>query len=196
MSKKLVIGVGINDSETPVLRAQNGKAVWLCQFYLSWRRMLERCYSSEYLLKKPTYSGCSVAPEWLTFSVFREWMQRHDWEGKHLDKDIIFPGNKVYSPETCVFVSPALNAFLNENGRSRGQWPLGVYWHKQLSKFTAQCSNPFTGKKEYLGMFICPNEAHEEWRKRKREHANRYADMQTDARIARGLRARFEAGHA
>jgi hypothetical protein len=118
-------------------------------------------------------------------------METQPWAGNQLDKDILVPGNKVYSPETCVFVSSALNSFLLDHGRARGKWPLGVGPHKMTGKFRARCSNPFTGKEESLGMFSDPADAHEAWRARKHEHALRYADMQSDPRVADALRSRF-----
>ena len=118
-------------------------------------------------------------------------MLAHDWEGMSLDKDIIVPGNKVYGPDTCVFVSIQLNSFLVDSCAARGEWPIGVHWNKRAGKFVAGCNNPITRKYEYLGYFRCPNEAHEAWRKRKHEHACRYADQQTDPRIADALRTRY-----
>jgi hypothetical protein len=139
---------------------------------------------------RPTYVGCSVSPDWLRFSMFLAWMQRQDWQGKQLDKDILIPGNKIYSPDTCVFVPSALNMFLVDTGKTRGDWPLGVS-ETRRGRFRATCRNPFTGKTEWLGQFNDPEEAHQSWRARKHQHALRYADQQTDPRIAQALRTRF-----
>jgi hypothetical protein len=188
---RLVFGVGVNDSELPVYKYKDRILVWQCQFYRAWNNMLKRCYSTELMLRHPTYIGCSVDPEWIYFSAFRSWMQSKDWDGMHLDKDILFPGNKMYSPDTCIFVSPALNIFLIDRGLDRGEWPIGVCWHKNVGGFTANCSNPFTGQRDHLGVFSSPDDAHEAWRRRKHQHALRYADMQTDPRIAEALRTRF-----
>lgn len=76
--------------------------------YTAWSGMLRRCYSHEFIKKYPTYSGCSVVVEWHNFQVFAEWyFSNHPTDGKdyHLDKDIKVKGNKIYSPETCLFVS-------------------------------------------------------------------------------------------
>ncbi len=67
--------------------------------------MLQRCYSESYLNKRPSYRGCSVCEEWKTFSNFMAWMKNKNMENLELEKDILVPGNKLYSPETCVFVS-------------------------------------------------------------------------------------------
>ena len=76
--------------------------------------MLQRCYSESHLVRQPTYKGCSVCEEWLTFSNFKSWMEQQDWEGKQLDKDLLVYKNKIYSPETCVFVSSVINSFFVE----------------------------------------------------------------------------------
>lgn len=193
--KKLVYGFGVNDADYQVYSYEildgRHKATWICPFYLIWREMLCRCYSQKYQAKKPTYAGCSVVREWHLFSVFRAWMAAQDHEGKHLDKDILSPGNKVYSPEYCVFIPSRLNSFMLGREADRGPYPIGVCWNSETKRFVARCSNPFLGRQEHLGQFTDPAEAHEAWRARKHEHACRYADQQTDDRIAAALRARY-----
>ena len=198
--KKLVYGVGINDADYVVQKfeqlgyvdgKQKQKLVWKCPYYERWAHMLARCYSAKYQENKPTYKGCSVSTEWHTFSSFRRWMEGQDWEGKHLDKDLLFEGNKVYSPESCVFVSQLVNSFTNDNGATRGEWLIGVNWHKRDGKFQSNCSNPFTKKNEYLGYFDCEQEAHEAWMRRKLELAHELAEIQTDPRIAKTLIDRY-----
>lgn len=192
---KKVCGVGINDADYPVYRYSTvdgkSKTLWRCPFYQAWASMMKRCYSANVQAEFKTYSGCSVAPEWRKFSAFREWMNRQPWEGNQLDKDILVPGNKVYGPDTCVFVSGGLNSLMTGSDAARIKLPIGVSLHKQSGKFQAQCSNPFTGIRENLGHHITPEAAHEAWRIRKHEHACRYADMQTDTRIADALRKRY-----
>lgn len=192
---KKVHGVGANDCGYPVsiFGTVSGKSrrLWMCPYYSTWCSMLNRCYNTKTQARYPTYIGCTVAPEWLSFSAFRAWMLTQDWEGKHLDKDLLVIGNKLYSPEMCVFVPGKLNTFLNDCGSARGDWPVGVDLHKSSGKFRANCCNPLTGKREYLGLFGCPDSAREAWRARKHELALRYADQQTDPRIAQALRARY-----
>lgn len=77
-----------------------------------WSRMLERCYSKSWHAGKPTYSDCEVCPEWHNFQNFAEWYQNNypkDGKKYQLDKDIKTPGNKTYSPETCLFVTASEN---------------------------------------------------------------------------------------
>ena len=142
---KLVHGVGINDADYYVRRevTEGGnKVIWKCPFYTRWLNMLTRCYYENYQKKYPSYKGCFVCEGWLRFSNFRAWMVQQDWEGKELDKDILIRGNKVYSPQRCVFVERMVNGFILENGRSRGDWPIGVSWNKSMNAFSSKVNNP------------------------------------------------------
>lgn len=198
-SGKLVHGVGINDADYVVQKFEtiiengkrNRKLIWICPFYQAWINMLNRCYSIKFQDKRPTYRGCSVSEEWLTFSVFKNWMEKQDWQDKQLDKDLLFDGNKVYSPETCVFVTRTVNSFTTDSGAARGEWLIGVYWNKGANKFMSMCSNPFTKKQEYLGLFECEQEAHQAWLKRKLELAKELAAIQPYPRVAEALINRY-----
>ena len=195
LKKKLVYGVGIDDTDYVVEKKEtievNGKRkktlVWFCPFHRTWRDMVKRCYSTKFQERNPTYIGCSVSEEWKRFSNFRTWMVDQDWEGMQLDKDLLVEGNKVYSEETCVFVTIAANNFTTDRGNDRGEWKIGVSWHKGESKFISRCSNPFTKKCEHLGYFDSELEAHEAWLRRKLELAKELAEIQTDPRVAKAL---------
>lgn len=195
--KGTVYGIGINDSPVPVGKdgIVNGKRklVWVCPFYKSWTNMLARCYSNSFHRHHPAYADCSVVKEWLVFSQYKEWMSSKDWENMHLDKDILLPGNKIYGPDFCAFITIQLNTFITDCALSRGKWPIGVSYKKQAKRFEGKCRNPFTGKQETLGNFDTPQEAHEAWRKRKHQLACQYADLQSDPRVANALRTRYAA---
>jgi hypothetical protein len=154
--------------------------------------MLVRSYSEKHKMRRPSYLGCSVLDDWLSLSNFKHWMETQDYEGKQLDKDLLVPGNKVYSPEACVFVSRQVNMFLVDCRANRGKYLIGCFWYKRDAKFMALCSNPLTGKKDYLGMFSDEQEAHEAWLAKKLEHAKALAALQTDQRIAKALIDRYE----
>ena len=194
---KLVYGVGVNDLpyRTQVYEyvTENGgkrirKHVFRCKYYTAWVDMIERCYSKKYLERNPSYIGTSVCDEWLYAKEFKKWMEQQDWSGKCLDKDIIVPRNKLYSPETCAFVLQATNKFVLANDAIRGDYPIGVDLFKRTGKYRASCRNPFTRKQENLGYFPTPEEAHEAWRKRKHELAQLVADTESDMRIVEALK--------
>ena len=106
--RKLVCGVGTNDVDYQVTVRILG-VKYRCPYYKRWTRMLERCYSEKGITDHPSYINCIVSDRWLVFSNFRAWMKTQDWENKELDKDILIPGNKKYSEDTCKFVSVTEN---------------------------------------------------------------------------------------
>lgn len=196
---KLVCGVGVNDLGYKAqvyeeVTKNGGKRIWKlvfrCKYYEAWKHMLERCYSKKSLESYPSYTGTSVCNEWLYAAEFKKWMEQQDWQGKSLDKDIIAPRSKLYSPDTCAFVLTATNSFVARDA-SRGEYPTGVCLVKRTGKYQASCNNPFTGEQEYLGLFLTPEEAHEAWRKRKHELAQLVAARESDPRIVEALRKRY-----
>lgn len=44
--------------------------------YLLWTSVLSRCFDKKYLKRKPTYLGCSVSEDWLTYSNFKKTLFR------------------------------------------------------------------------------------------------------------------------
>jgi hypothetical protein len=77
----------------------------LTKSYIAWRGMIGRCYYPKLQETNPTYIGCTVDESWHNFQNFAKWFDENYIDGYQLDKDIKIKGNKVYSPETCSFVS-------------------------------------------------------------------------------------------
>jgi len=123
--------------------------------------------------------------------AFRAWMITQDWEGKSLDKDILFYDNKEYSPEKCVFVSKELNSFFTDSASMRGNYPIGVSFHAKTGKFQSNCKNPLTNRKVYLGLHETPESAHLAWRDAKHFYANELAQREDDPRIKEALINRY-----
>lgn len=164
--RKPVLGVGINDADYKTIYEEEGNK-YRCPFYVKWKDMLRRCYSEKVHKNRPTYKGCTVCEEWVIFSNFKRWMEQQEWEGNHLDKDLKVKGNKVYSPDHCLFVSPLVNGLIHENKKTRGKYPLGVSFHKATNKFVVNIS--LNGSSEYLGVFHCVSDAEIAYLKRKSE---------------------------
>ena len=76
--------------------------------YKTWYQMLRRCYDEKQLNRNTSYKGCTVCEEWHNFQNFAKWYEENyykiDGETMALDKDILSKDNKIYSPETCIFV--------------------------------------------------------------------------------------------
>lgn len=187
---KPVFGVGINDLGRDVTWKEDGKKK-VCPVYRTWQNMLGRCYDLEFHKRHPSYLECYVLDEWIYASDFERWMLTQDWQGKQLDKDILFPGNKLYSPDTCAFVDQKVNLFIVDTAATRGEWPIGVSWTTRDEAFKAEIRNPFTKRREGLGYYDNPEVAHLAWKRRKHEFACQYADQQTDPRVAEALRTRY-----
>ena len=179
---KSVCGVGIYNHNAPV--AVNGKTT---RAYAAWHDMLVRCYDANLRKKFPTYADCSVVKEWRLFSNFNQWFTENYIEGYDLDKDILVPGNKVYGPDTCVFVSHALNSLLTDRGGCTGEHPLGVHFRKERQKYVARIS---TEKgRVYLGSFPTPLEAHRAWQLAKADILESFPTDNPRVRKALDLRA-------
>ena len=174
--RKPVFGVGINDAEY-IVRTNR----YVCPFYQRWQNMLERCYDHKYHQKYPTYIGCSVERRWLSFTLFKEWMISQQWKGMHLDKDLMYPGNKVYSSKCCIFVSSELNKLLNNMEAVRGRFPKGVCFDKQNKKFIVHCS--VDGRSKHLGRFTTPEEASEVYITFKSKHIREIAEKHKSNRL-------------
>ena len=130
--------------------------------YTTWQNMLQRCYDDDFKKREPTYQGCEVCTEWHDFQVFAHWYNDNYYqiedEVMNLDKDILVKGNKIYSPETCVFVSKNINSLFVKRNKSRGDLPIGVYYNKQKGKYMSRCSFGY-GENIYLGVYSTKEEA-------------------------------------
>lgn len=188
--RKPLCGVGINDAWYIVQPKIDGKHL-ICPFYSTWSSMLKRCYNPKYLAKHPTYIGCTVCEEWLTFSIFKLWMEEQDWEGLQLDKDIIIPNNKHYSPDTCVFVSSYLNSLLVDSGSTRGDFPIGVFFEKATNKYRAQCGVGKSSQKK-LGSFNTMEQAYQAYKVQKEIEFYKHISEQSDPRIINGLKLHLQ----
>ena len=132
---------------------ENGKKT---KVYDTWHNMLERCYSEKY----PTYKDCEVCEEWHNFQNLGKWCEENYYEVEgqrmNLDKDILVKHNKIYSPETCIFVPQAINLLFVKSDKSRGESVIGTSLYKN-GKYQVRCYmiNPETGKSKikHLGYY-------------------------------------------
>jgi len=178
-----LFGVGINDSDYLVSYVDKNGKNKMCPYYLKWRNMHDRCYNYKTHITHPTYIGCTVSKEWQLFSNFKKWMEQQDHEGKQLDKDILVEGNKVYSKDTCCFVSNAINSLLVNTKKVKGPYPLGV--RKHAGKFTGTLR--IDGKKKHLGYFSTPEEASNAYNIAKANYIIEKANELKDVRIKEAL---------
>lgn len=152
---KSVYGVGYfgeGNHEGLIGRKQSNK-------YKTWLSMLLRCYDSRYHEQQPSYKDCKVCDEWHNFQVFGDWYDENYYEiwgeKTQLDKDIVRKGNKIYSPDNCVFVPQRINKLFTSCNSSRGNLPIGVV--QVRNRYSAQCNND--GKRKHLGYHDTPEQA-------------------------------------
>ena len=185
--KKLVYGVGINDS-THVVSKGDG---WRCPYYKVWQAMIGRCFSKRLQKINKSYIGCTVSDEWIRFSLFMVWMKGEEWKGKQLDKDIIKIGNKHYCPEFCCFVSPQINALLVNCEGVKGCGRLkGYKFNKGNGKYYARIS--IDGESVALGTFDTGEEALSAYVNRKYQYIISKANKESDVRVKIGLTSHAE----
>ena len=186
--RKLVFGIAVNDADYITSQKINGKQL-MCPYYVKWLSMLTRCYSERFHKKNPTYKDCKVCDEWLIFSNFKLWMQKQDWKGKELDKDLLFQGNKIYSPEMCLFLNRQINTLLNERGAFRRLYPIGVTFSKEKQKFRAYIS--IRGITKSLGYFATQELTHKAYSKAKDTYIKKVASEQNEPVRSALLRYKF-----
>jgi hypothetical protein len=119
--------------------------------YYTWKNMLKRCYDVKYKERNPTYKDVTICEEWHNFQNFATWFEENYnpeiMQGWHLDKDILFKGNKIYSTKTCCFVPQEINALFTKNDKSRGNLPIGVT--KEGNKFITKASRHNTPEEAF-----------------------------------------------
>lgn len=151
--------------------------------YQAWMNMLCRCYNVKYQQRQPTYIGCSVCEEWLNFQNFGEWFDDNyytiDGERMDLDKDILYKHNKIYSPQTCIYVPHFINNLFIKKDANRGDLPIGVNFNKITNKFIATCDDA-QGKAQNLGSFNAPLEAFLAYKQFKEKIIKEIADEYKD----------------
>lgn len=187
---KLVCGIGLNDSKYPVLRREGDKK-YTCPKYAIWTRMLARCYDPKTHGRQPSYIECSVCDEWLVFSNFCRWLDTQDWENRQLDKDLLQPFNKVYSPSLCCFLTHAVNTFLTDNKKSRGDQPLWVCYKQHKGLYEIRVQDPLNRYSRYVGSSRCPLDSHKKGQARKHEYACELSEFESDIKIKTALMTRF-----
>lgn len=138
--------------------------------YQAWNGMIKRVHSTRELKKFPTYKGCSICVEWKKFSKFFAWHKKNHRHGFHLDKDIMYAGNKKYSPKRCRYVPARINTLFLDSGSIRGKYPQGVHLYRKSGTFIARvrlCDG--SRNKLALGAYKTVREASKAYQKAKAE---------------------------
>ena len=154
--------------------------------YKKWFQMIRRCYDSKWKADHHYYDDVSVCEEWLNYQNFARWYVEHppyDPE-YHLDKDLLRPAARMYSPETCSWLPSALNSIITKHDAHRGMCPIGVSVdsvnpRKYIARLTDCCG--VTGK-TYLfhQAFNTPEEAFAAYKAEKEKFVKQQAEAYKD----------------
>lgn len=84
-------------------------------YYRVWQSMHDRCYSG----KTSIYDNVTVCEEWHNYQNFADWFHTTfpfglEMYDLRLDKDLLQQDveNKIYSPETCVWIPKRINSYI------------------------------------------------------------------------------------
>lgn len=190
--KPTYLGVGILGN-TCTKNLENNKH---CKEYILWSGMLDRCYDEKYSNAKPTYKDCTTSDMFRKYSFFYEWCEKQvgfnskDDKGKPfaLDKDILIKGNKFYSENTCCFVPQEINSLFVTCKSKRGEYSLGVSYHKRVNKYSSTIRKG--GGTQHLGYFLSPEEAFLAYKQAKESYVKEVAIKwkdQIDPRVYEAL---------
>ncbi len=147
--------------------------------------MYNRCYSKAYQESRSWYKGCTVCEEWLDpehgLDNFGQWCNEHYYivEGEgtiELDKDIRIKGNRIYGPETCLFVPKAINCmFAGSSRKNERGLPTGVCYDSRRQLYYPMLigldGKPITDKEWYS----TPEEAWDKYASFKKDYTDAVA---------------------
>lgn len=151
--------------------------------YLVWMAMFNRCYSEVFQKDNPIYIDCRVCEEWHNFQIFSRWYDENFYTLEEkcsiaIDKDILIKGNKIYSPETCIFVPQFINNLFTKSNKTRGKYLIGVTFNKARQKFIAQLN--IDNVKKQVGIFDNELDAFFAYKKAKEDYIKSVAEKYKD----------------
>ena len=137
--------------------------------YKYWDNMMTRAYNDNFLVNRPTYKNVTVCEDWLNFQTYAKWHEENylkiDGVNFQLDKDLLQQGieNKIYSPNTCVFLPIKINSYISKDINS------GVFWYESRNKWMGYVGEFGIRKRIHLGYFKTKEECEAVVRKAKME---------------------------
>lgn len=97
--------------------------------YEKWIGMIRRCYATDSHANFRTYRDVSVCEEWHNFQNFAEWFELNypnDGNSYDIDKDDLSSNEKIYSPDTCKFISHSENMEISHAKKFSFKSPQGL----------------------------------------------------------------------
>lgn len=150
--------------------------------YREWYGIMIRGFDKEFKKKNPTYKDVIVDERFYCFQDYGYWREHNyyeiEGEKMQLDKDILFKGNKIYSPDACIFVPQRINNLFTKSDVARGNCPIGVSYHKPTNKYIVYCKTLYNNK--YLGLYNTSEEGFQAYKTFKETYIKEVADNYKD----------------
>lgn len=167
MGRKSKLGF-INDLDKPTSEYEKLPDGRYKQIYSD--RPYSICLSIHQRKGKKYYEDIEIHPDWYYRSKFENWYNEQKElqpmiDTLDIEKDILIPNNRLYSPDTCIFVPDWFNLQFIERGKGRGEYPLGVCKYKK--GYISNIGDGSGKTKKYLGYFPTVEEAHIAWQQAK-----------------------------
>ena len=144
--------------------------------YTTWINMLNRCYKNNDS-KDRTYEDCYVCDEWHNYQNFAQWYEEHYYsipeESMHIDKDILYKGNKIYSPDTCCIVPRSINNLFTLRDSERNHL-IGTFLSPSKKKWGARIT--LSNKRKTIGYYDTEEDAFNAYKDYKEYHIKELAD--------------------
>ena len=165
--------------------------------YKQYLAMIERCKTNgQTQTTYESYINVTLSEDFNTFEKWLEWAKEQIGFGNTadngkrwpLDKDILLKGNKLYSPDYCVFIPNEINNFVTNRKTDRGEYPIGVHYSTKDKKYVASCS--MNSKKYYIGGYNSIEESFMAYKQFKEQAAKQLAIQYTnlvDIRVIEAL---------
>lgn len=178
---KSVYGNGyIGEGKYKVIDLENKKATIQYQY---WHDMIKRSFDLKLKEKRPSYKDITCCNEWLSFQTFAKWFDENyytvDDERIHLDKDILYKGNKIYSPETCIFVPARINELFTQQPKSKYGLPTGVD-KLPSGKFRVRIATHGNNLNKHFGVYDVLDEAINSYKINKKDYIITIANLYKD----------------
>lgn len=133
-----------------------------------WSSIVRRTNKEGSYQKKNTSYNYS-ANNFESYQSFASWCQtkedywNRDDNGRwwQLDKDLLIRGNKLYSPNTCIFVPQLVNVCYS-NVKAGNCGFVGVRFDSKTQKYVSRCCT-HNSKKRHIGYYASAYEAHKAW---------------------------------
>ena len=108
-----------------------------------WRRILYKCFDDEV----KDHLICKIDNNWLNFQVFAKWYNTNNIPSWCIDKDLKIPGNKKYSPDTCLVIPTELNSSIKDGYKSKSKLPFGINFNSKGKGLKYWINNEYNNQK-------------------------------------------------